>query len=342
VDIVQAGPSHREQWDAWVEAHPEASPYYLFAWREAVEGVYAHWGRYLMALDGGGVRGVLPLVRMTGLLGGDALVSLPFCDGGGPLAECASVAQELRRAALAAARHEGVGVVELRESAPEEAPVREGGEVRMVLRLPGSREALWGALPSGLRSQVTRAEENGLSFRWGSGGDVALSYRVFSRNMRDLGRPVHSLAWLQAVVRGFGTKCRLGLVSLGDEPVACGLVLATGRRASLCWVSTLGVANPLGPEALLHWELVAGAAEEGVETFDFGRTRRGQGTHGFEEQCGARPRALRWQKALVGRDWQDLCPATSRGREVASAAWSRLPLGIANALGPALRRYISL
>jgi FemAB-related protein (PEP-CTERM system-associated) len=233
-------------------------------------------------------------------------------------------------------------VVELRESAAEDVPIGRAAKVRMVLGLPGSAEALWASFPSKLRSQVKKAEKNGLSFRWGRSEDQELFYRVFSRNMRDLGSPVHARAWLQAIVRAFGQRCRLGLVFLGDDPVGCGLVLVAGRRASIPWASTVREANPLGPNMLLYWKLLEQAADDGLDAFDFGRSTPGEGTYRFKEQWGAKPQRLRWQRTSADGQWRELEPGTSRARVLAATAWSRLPVGVANVVGPVLRKYISL
>ncbi|RKX58858.1 MAG: hypothetical protein DRP37_07400 [Thermodesulfobacteriota bacterium] len=51
-------------WDNYVSSNPTAGPYYLYAWKTAVEKGYGHKGLYLMAedTDFGFVVGVLPLI----------------------------------------------------------------------------------------------------------------------------------------------------------------------------------------------------------------------------------------------------------------------------------------
>ena len=103
--IEYAGDSDRELWDGYVRRHSNASLYHLFAWRDIIRKTYRHETFYLMltgcdnAVDGASSRvdekrspvekilGVLPIVHLQHALFGNSLVSLPFVDGGGILAE---------------------------------------------------------------------------------------------------------------------------------------------------------------------------------------------------------------------------------------------------------------
>jgi FemAB-related protein (PEP-CTERM system-associated) len=340
MEVVLAGAPDQNRWDDYVERHPGATPYHFFAWKTAVESAYGHRGHYLLGSEEERVVGVLPLVAMRSPLGRKTLVSLPFCDAGGALCDTEQTRSELEGEALSLGRNTGA-LVELRESGSGKEGAS-GDKVRMVLPLPGSSEQLWNSFSSKLRSQVRKAEKNGLAFRWGGARDVGSFYRVFARNMRDLGSPVHSRTWVSEVLRAFGDRARMGLVFLGEEPVGCGIVLRTHCTAAIPWASTLREHNRLAPNMLLYWRLLEWAADQDLALFDFGRSTPGEGTFRFKEQWGAKPQPLLWRIAAKNGEWKGRRAQTTRARDFVAAVWSRLPLGVATRLGPSVRRHISL
>src|SRR2546428_4233228 len=75
-----------KSWDRFVESHPRATVAHLSAWGQIAREVYGHEPVYLRAEEDGEIRGVLPLVLVSGRLFGRRLVSMPFLDYGGVLA----------------------------------------------------------------------------------------------------------------------------------------------------------------------------------------------------------------------------------------------------------------
>ena len=75
-------PSQTE-WDEFVRSSPAATTFHLTAWKRVVEDVLRHKPRYLMAVENGKIRGVLPLFEIRGILSGHVLVSVPCAVYGG-------------------------------------------------------------------------------------------------------------------------------------------------------------------------------------------------------------------------------------------------------------------
>src|SRR3989442_1178543 len=95
-------------WDRFVEQHPHATVAHLAAWGAVFEGAYRHERVYLVAEEAGEIAGVLPLVVIKSRLFGRRVVSMPFLDYGGILAEPDSETE--RRLADAARRSVGPAV----------------------------------------------------------------------------------------------------------------------------------------------------------------------------------------------------------------------------------------
>src|SRR5262249_12108266 len=124
-------------WDRFVEQHPHATVAHLAAWGSVFEGAYRHQRVYLVAEDAGEIAGVLPLVVIKSRVFGRRVVSMPFLDYGGILAEPDSDAERcLANAALDVAREHGAQSIGLRQLHPIGIPATTTGErVTMLLAL---------------------------------------------------------------------------------------------------------------------------------------------------------------------------------------------------------------
>lgn len=355
ITVKQATLSDHARWDEFVENHPDASPYHLSAWLKAVETAYQHRCFYLIAEQENTLIGILPLVIIKPPLLSGSLCSLPFCDVGGVLSHNEQAAAELLKAATAIAQQHTSGKMALRASAPvstEPAPdskpdpgsEAQNQKVRMLLNLPESAEQLFASFKAKLRSQVRKAEKNGISYRQAN-DQYALDafYTVMQANMRLLGSPVHAKQWFEQIIHQYGDKAQIGLAEKDGLVIGAAIILLCGQTVTVPWASTLAEYNRLSPNMLLYWGLLSYAADNGYKRFDFGRSSIGEGTYRFKKQWGATPIALDWkeydQQGLVT---VSAAPGNSKLRPLIASTWAKLPEPITNKLGPIFRRYISL
>jgi FemAB-related protein (PEP-CTERM system-associated) len=350
-----------DEYDQYVAGHPQATPYHRSAWLNATTSAYGHTGWLITVHNSGHLCGVLPLVEVKPPIGAGSLVSLPFCDLGGVLADSLEIREQLIAEAKALAKTNRVKTLEIREGGAaletEQATgtLPEHTKVRMLCELPKNSEALFKSYKPKLRSQIRKAEKNGLRAELRTEADaVDLFYDVFTQNMRRLGSPVHSLRWFNDLKAAYGEHLLISVVFQGDKPVGAGIVLLGGRQACIPWASTLEEFNRLAPNMLLYWTLLSHVCDLGYTLFDFGRSTLGEGTYRFKKQWGAQPYELIWSEHLNGvqktastdsamTDSNDTgASGLSRLRPLIEKIWRRLPLAITNWLGPKLRRYITL
>lgn len=326
-------------WDAFVSTCADASGYHEWSWRSVFERAFGHECVYLVARDAAGaVAGVLPLVEIRSMLFGRTLTSLPFLNYGGVLAASDDVARVLvdEAAKLAAAR--GCRHVELRHIGRrfEQLPCRQH-KVTMRLALA---EGLWERLDRKARNQVRKAQKSDLTVERGGVDLLDAFYAVFARNMRDLGTPVYARKFFAEVLAACGDRARIIVVRLKGQPIAAGFTYRTGGMIEIPWASSIRDFNALCPNHLLYWHALETAIAEGVTVFDFGRSTPGEGTFKFKEQWGAEPVALHWEYWLApGNELPDQSPKNPKFR-MAIETWKRLPLWLANRVGPRLVRGI--
>ena len=205
--IRTADTNDKQLWDDFVSARSDSSPYQLFSWKSAIEKSYGHKCIYLMALEDKELLGILPLVIINPPFKKGAMVSLPFCDIGGPLANSPDISRALIEYAIQKGREIGTATLELRLQM-EEAFLQNvripcsvmSHKARMLLELPGSSEKLWESFRSKLRSQVRKAEKNDLAFHWGSIDVMRDFYGVFSRMREQVCTTICPYGRLQGVL----------------------------------------------------------------------------------------------------------------------------------------------
>ncbi len=226
------------EWDRFVEARRGASGYHLWAWRGVFSKAFGHESVYLVARNGERIAGVLPLVFINSRLFGRSLTSLPFLNYGGVVAESAEAADALLARAAEVARERRCGHVELRHVARQfpQLPCKQH-KVTMRLQIePG----MWERLDRKVRNQIRKAQKSGLTSEVGGAGLLDEFYRVFARNMRDLGTPVYGRSLFREVLRAFPDRTRIHVVRLNGVPVAAGLTLHEwyDNRSALGFIGT--------------------------------------------------------------------------------------------------------
>lgn len=334
-------PVDAARWDAYVADSASASLYHRHAFRELVTEVFGHPSYYLSAWAQSELVGVLPLVRLRSRLFGDFMVSMPFFNYGGALAENEDIEEALMQRAGQLAGELGVSHIEFRDdrARADHWPVKTH-KVAMKLALPDSEEALWKAIGSKLRAQVRRPLKEQANAVTGGIELLPEFYRVFARNMRDLGTPVYSVGLFERLLTLLPDAARIVLVRVAGRPAAAGLLLRHRETMEIPWASSVREYNRLGVNMLLYWEALRHSLFEGCRTFDFGRSTADSGTYKFKRQWGAQPQPLYWHYWLnKGRELPALNPDNPK-YDLAVRAWRRLPLWVANIIGPRLVRNL--
>jgi serine/alanine adding enzyme len=331
VQLVQDGAA----WDAYVSRHREASAYHAFGWRDVISNAFGHETRYLAALSSEGILGVLPLVLFRSRIFGRFVVSMPFLNYGGVLADSPEAEEALVAAAVNETRRAGARYLELRHTRqlfPRLQAKRH--KVAMEVTLQPSEEAQWQAIDRKVRNQVRKGQKSGLHTVQGGAELLDPFYSVFARNMRDLGTPVYGIGWFREILRAFPEASRLFVVSAGGQPVAGSFVLWHRSTIEVPWASALREFNPQCANVLMYWEMLRFAVERGFRRFDLGRSTPGEGTFQFKRQWGAEPRELVWEYWTAdGRSVPNLSPTNPRFSR-AIDVWRRLPVPLTKLIGP--------
>jgi FemAB-related protein (PEP-CTERM system-associated) len=323
--------------DGFVADQPEAELFHRPAWTRGVERGTGQQGRYLLVEDGSGrLEGLLPLTRIRSPLVGSALVSTGFGVGGGILAGTRAAVEALAAASWSLAEREGCPSVTLRGGRlPEGWRIEDGVYAGFVRDLPASDDALLKSIPRKQRAEVRRSLALDLEIGRGRGAQALDDhYRVYAESVRNLGTPVFPRSLFEAMAREWGEDCDIVTVRSAGRPVASVLSFYFRGVVHPYWGGGTREARALRANDLLYFSLMRHAAARGCTGFDFGRSKLGTGAFAFKKNWGFEPRPLTYAARGARRD---LDPRSPRYR-LQTAAWRRLPLPLANRLGPFLSR----
>ncbi len=323
---------------------PDASAFHRPEWHTAVQVATGHEAVPLLAERSGQAVAVLPLHVVHSPLFGRALVSTGFAVGGGMIGDAAA-AQPLYRAACELAVRRNCPTVELRGGP---LPVGEGWHVKtdshagFVAPLAADDEAQLLAVPRKQRAEVRKGLALGMEVRVGAqAADRAMHYRVYAESVRNLGTPVFPRALFDAVLDHFGKDADILTVLHEGLPVASVLSLYHEGAVLPYWGGGVHAARALRANDVMYHALMNHARRRGCNRFDFGRSKVDSGAYHFKRNWGFVPQPLAYAHWTAdGAPPRDVNPLSPR-YQARIAMWRKLPLGVANRLGPWIARGLA-
>jgi FemAB-related protein (PEP-CTERM system-associated) len=327
-------------WDRFVEHCAEATFFHRAGWKQVIERSFGHRCHYLYAERAGRIEGVLPLVHMNSRLFGNALISTAFCVQGGPAAANPSARGALDAAAVELAGTLGVDHLEYRLRAPMHGDWSCESDLYATFRraLDPDPEVNLLAIPRKQRAEVRRAQRLGLSSEIDQDADRC--YRIYGESLRNLGTPVFAKRYLESLKEVFAEACEILTVVHQGRAVSSVLSFTFRDQVLPYYGGGVATARGLGANHFMYWEVMRRACERGLRTFDFGRSKRGTGAYDFKRFFGFEPEPLHYEyKLLRRREVPRVNPLNPKYRALV-ALWRRLPLSVANRIGPPIARQL--
>jgi FemAB-related protein (PEP-CTERM system-associated) len=311
-------------------------------WLNVLQNGLGHEVCAVEAVAGGCTVGFLPLAFVSSMLFGRFLVSLPYLNTNGVVAQSADVQAELITRAVTLADELNARHLELRHEAPIAHPSLNASltsKVHMRLRLPKTGEQLWKGFDSKVRNQVRKGEKGNFVVEWGAEKLLDGFHDVLAENMRDLGSPVYGKALFREILSTFPGDAEICLVRDGEKPVAAALLLHGWDVTEVPTASSLKAYNPSNVNMLMYHHLLRRAVERGQRVFDFGRSTTEGSTFKFKKQWGATAHPAAWQYCVLEGEFGEMRPDNPRYQR-AIRLWQRLPVALTRRVGPLLVRGI--
>lgn len=312
-------------------------------WLQAVERGTGQAATGLVAEKLGTVTGWLPLSSVQSPLFGRALVSSGFGVGGGVLADSPDIAGALCRAVQEYAVRTSHASIELRGGAiPADWDSWDDRHANFAADLADDDEAqlLW--VPRKQRADIRKSLDSDLTVTTGSDeAHRAAHYAIYSASVHNLGTPVFPRSLFDAMLDAFGEDADILTVHHAGEPIAS--VLSFYHRGTVMpfWGGGVFAARALKANERMYYELMLHARRRGMTRFDFGRSKTGSGPFKYKKNWGFEPEPLTYGLwSAPGSEARDLDP-TDASYAAKIALWKKLPLRVANMIGPHIARGLA-
>ena len=327
------------RWDDFVNRCPSATFFHRAGWQSVIERAFGHRTWFMYAESDGEIRAILPLAQVRSRLFGNTLCSLPFCVYGGIASMDQEAADALDLAAQQLAARLQVDHLEYRNMHVRHADWHSKDlYVTFRKRLHGAAEQNLLEIPRKQRAMVRKGIAAGLHSAVDN--DAERFFGAYADSVHRLGTPVFSRRYFRLLQEVFGKDCELMTVYRQQETVSSVLVFFF-RGEVLPYYGGGGVAaRALAGNDFMYWEVMRRACEKGCTLFDFGRSKMGTGAFDFKKNWGFEALPLHYEYQLHrARTVAENNPLNPR-YQFFIKAWRKLPLPLANALGPHIVRYL--
>ena len=204
-------------------------------------------------------------------------------------------------------------------------------KINCIIYLKKDIEGQFSNFSTKLRTVIRRGYKNNITVIHGSIELLGEFYSIYALNMHHLGSPVLSYKFFHELVNNYKNGiARIFIARIDDKPIGCGLLLTYGKLSELGWASTISNFNKYKPNMVLYWEVIKYCIENSFEVFSFGRATKGSGSHNFKLQWGVTEVPIFFNYSNYRFDVRKL--------KTVSMLWRKIPLGIANKIGPFIRK----
>ncbi len=341
--IKQLAPSDEgiaKRWDEFVFACPEASFFHRSAWQGILRDVFRHPTYFLYAEQAGEIQGVLPMAHVKSLLFGNALIAMPFAVYGGIAVSNPEAAQALEDEAQRLAKTLDVEHLEFRNVRPRHTdwPTQDLYVTFRKEILPDV-EANMLAIPRKQRAMVRKGIKNDLVSTIDQNADRF--FKLFADNVHRHGTPAMPKRYFDTLLKVFGDDCEVLTVTTQDGQLLSSVLSFYFRDEVLpYYAGDDESARHLAANDFKYWELMRRSCERGIKLFDYGRSKTGTGPYAFKKNWGFEPQPLHYEYCLYKRDGIPQNNPNNAKYKLFIEAWRRMPIGLANWLGPHIVRNL--
>jgi FemAB-related protein (PEP-CTERM system-associated) len=339
VQVRELQPADFSRWDEFVSGCEEATFFHRAGWKTVIERAFRHRTCFLYAEAGGQIEGILPLTEVKSLVFGHTLVSLPFCVYGGIAASSKRAWHALDAAARALAEKWRVDHLEYRSLTPHH-PEWAQSDLYVTFRKPIDPDVERNLLqiPRKQRAMVRKGIKAGL--KSDIDGGVERFFAAYADSVHRLGTPVFSRRYFRILRDVFGPDCEVLTVTRDGGLVASVISFYFRDEVLPYYGGGTEQAREVAGNDFMYWELMRRACERGLRVFDYGRSKRGTGSFDFKKNWGFEPQPLHYEYLLVrGKRVPEHNPLNPRYRLLIKL-WQRLPLQLANLIGPHIVRNL--
>lgn len=332
---------NKQAWDAFVESCSEATFFHKAGWQRVIAESFGHPTYFVCAIKDNDICGVLPLVHVKSWLFGNALISNAFCVAGGPVAVNDSARVALIDHAKKLLLKTGAHYLEFRDCPHPIEHWQRRDDIHATFMGPIEREeeANLKQIPRKQRAVVRKALR-ATDLHSQIDENVDRIYNLYALNVRNHGTPAFAKEYFVCLKDEFAEDCEVLTITADGVPLSSVLFFYFRDTVLPFYTGGTMEARRRGANDLMYWAVMRRAVERGVQIFDFGRSRKGSGPYSFKRNWGFEPRPVtHYYFPRDGYSVPYVNPDNPKYQMLVKV-WRRLPLPLANLLGPPIIRQI--
>lgn len=329
-----------KQWNDFVFSCPEATFFHRAEWQQIIHDVFRHPTFFLYAEQAGEIVGILPLAHINSRIFGNSLVSLPFAVYAGVASNDPEAIAGLEAEAQKLALQLGVDHLEFRNVTAKhtEWPTQDLYVTFRKEILP-EVDANMLAIPRKQRAMVRKGIKNGLKSEVDRNSDRF--FAVFADNVHRHGTPALPKRYFDTLLKVFGSDCEILTVTSPEGKLLSSVLSFYFRDEVLpYYAGDDEAARDLAANDFKYWELMRRSCERGLRVFDYGRSKIGTGPYSFKKNWGFEPQPLHYEYCLYKLGSIPQNNPNNAKYKLFIEAWKRMPIGLANWLGPHIVRNL--
>ena len=340
-EIKQLSEKDEKKWNEFVMTNSSTTFYHQVGWKRVVQETYGHKPYYLFAESKmGEVVGILPMFLIKNVFFGKRLVSVPFASYGSVCCENDDIGNALINEAIDIGKNLSVGYCEFRNfknmNAHENFNCMKEYST-FVLDLSNGVEHIWKNMSRKVRNMIRKGEKSNLKFKVEVSGDaISDFYEIYSKNMRDLGTPVHDYKFFNNIYKIFPENVFIAKVELNGKLISSLYLLKFKDMLLSGWGSSLIGFLKYAPNDFMYWNSIKYACKNNLLWFDFGRSPVNSGSYKFKERWGSVEIPLTYCYYPSMKNISS--PQVKYGKF--AKMWSKLPLKVTKIIGPRVRKHI--
>lgn len=328
------------RWDDYVASCPDATFFHKAGWKHVIERSFGQKTHFLFAKKNGQVSGLVPLAHYKSRLFGNGLISNGCCMGGGPIADDDDGYDALDSSAISMMGKLNADFIEYRRPIRrhDDWASRDDLYVTFERKSESTEDKNLKQIPRKQRAVVRKAIDAGLVAEIDK--NIDRFYPLYAKTVHRLGTPVFSKSYFRNLLSEFSGECDILTVSHKGKPVSSVLSFYFRDRVMPYYAGADDSARALGASDFMYWRLMRHGVERGYTMFDFGRSKVGSGPYSFKKNWGFEPIPVVHEYRLArGGGLPEINPRNPKYR-LFIAMWKKLPLPVANLVGPHIVRNI--
>ena len=345
----QIQPLSDPRWDSFLQKHPRASVFHSTPWLHALSKTYGYEPIALTNSPADAeLRNALVACRVESWFTGRRLVSLPFSDHAESLVDDPDDLQDLFSGMEATLRQEKLRYIELRPLANADfaTSLFQSAQSYCFQRIdltPDLDSIFKKFHKDSIQRKIRRAEKEKLIYKDGLSNSLLSDfYGLFVMTRKRHGLPPQPRKWFGNLVEAFGDALKIRVAFHGNQPVASILTIKFKDTLVYKYGCSDAKRNNLGGMPLLFWRSIQEAHEQGLRTFDLGRSEfENAGLITFKERWGATRSTLTYTRYhSTGKAGVEFTPSSPGWKFMTKQVFSNTPSAVLTTAGRVLYRHI--